>query len=222
MHVAVVGIDGSGKSSFVQVLAAALQRRGKTVSIKKWFRDPAFREIATQFNATSTMTPEVLAGLHASSTLALLQQSEREQADVFLWDRYIYSAYSSCVARGASRELMRKIVAMFPAPELTIHFLADPRVCFERIEKRGGITFYESGLDRLFRGRCPEAQRRFDAREFPRELVQQVFIDTMTDWNALLGEITDPARTKVLKDFDLRDAEAEAARIVQALFPGPG
>jgi len=220
MHVAIVGIDGSGKSSFARVLALALKQAGKSVSLMEWFRDTKFRNIAIRFNVNEAMTPEVLAALHASSMLALFQQAEQEPADVYLWDRYIYSSYASCTVRGAARELMRSIVDLFPTPKLTILFLADPRTCFRRItEGRDSVRFYECGLDRLFRGRCQEAHRRFDAQEIPQKLIEEVFINTMTEWNIRLQEIIDPETTLIFEDFDLSNAQTEADRIIGLLFP---
>lgn len=220
MHVAIEGIDGSGKTSFAHVLAAAFERAGKSVSLMDWFRDTAFRDIATRFNLNEKMTPEVLAAVQASSTLALLQRTEREPADVYLWDRYIYSSYASCTVRGADRALMRDIVELFPTPTLTILFVADPHTCYHRIaDKRNGVRFYECGLDRLFRGRRREAQQRFEAQQISSTLVEEVFVDTMTEWNVRLQEIVPSEATVVLKDFDLSEAEAEANRIVERLFP---
>ncbi len=205
--IAVVGIDGSGKSTFVEILRQSFEDRQLKVNLCDWFRDPQIRDLATCFNETNTMTPAVLAALHAGATLAQVQAQQTIDADIILWDRYVYSSYASCRLRGAPVNLMERLVAAFPVPDLVIHFVADPLICFERIKARGNpLRFYESGLDRLFRGRAQEAHQRFDADGFSEKLVQEVFIETMAEWNQRLTEIIPKHRCLRLQNFNLSDA----------------
>lgn len=216
--IAVVGIDGSGKSTFVGILDKALKAKGWQVRLIDWFRDPAFRSLAICFNDTGTMTPEVLAALHAGSALALLQRANRDPAQIVLWDRYVYSSYASCCVRGAPPTLMRRLVAEFPEPDLTIHIVGEPRLCFQRIGSRGNrLRYYESGLDRLFRGRVSVAHTRFDSDDVPSRLVEEVFVETMREWNAKLHEIIPAEKCLRLVEFDLKDAEAICDQVLKRL-----
>ncbi|GAF05486.1 dTMP kinase [Saccharicrinis fermentans] len=149
-HIVFEGIDGSGKSSLINMVSEFLGDRN--VKIINWFKNQKIRDIANVYNLSGKMTPDILLAIHASHTLSLLNEIKDHTDYIFLWDRYIYSSYASVVARGGETELASEVVRHFPKPNLVIYIKNQPEISYNRVLNRGEITFYEAGLDIIYRG----------------------------------------------------------------------
>lgn len=207
-HIVIEGIDGSGKSSLATILGDRLNSNGLGTRIIPWFKDKGFREIANIFNLSGAMTPEVLASIHSTYTLTAYREAEADSCvSVVIWDRYIYSSYCSTVLRGMKRTVARDMLEGFQRPDLVIALKSDPRLCYDRVKSRGGVTFFEAGLDRIYRAeRLSEALEAFNTGQVDENLVQASFVDIMSGWNELLVEAL-PDDALVIEDFDLSNAD---------------
>jgi dTMP kinase len=151
--VALVGIDGSGKTTQAHVLAAALARRGLPA---RYRRNAGGRRWFGRLAATlGRRDGEHLLGrrvmLLVESVLrwlAILRTLLRRAVtgEVAVMDRYDVCQYASIRARAATprperinraERRARLAYGLFPKPDVTFLLLVDPAVAYERIERRG-------------------------------------------------------------------------------------
>lgn len=145
--VALIGIDGSGKTTQAHVLADQLAADGlpaiyrRNAGGRRWFG-----RLAT---ALGRRDGEELLGrrlmLFVESLLrwlsilrTLLRRSVTREIAVM--DRYAVCQYASLRARGArpaAERRARLAYRLFPKPDVTFLLAVDPAVAYERIESRG-------------------------------------------------------------------------------------
>ena len=148
--VAFEGIDGSGKSTAVRHVAAALERRGFPVVATReetsgptgeWVR----RSIAERWDPVATAF--LFAADRARHTQEL--RAWLAQGKVVLCDRYIHStlAYQGVTLRGHVPDpaafLQRMHEGWAILPDHVLLFRADAARSVERTERRGSTTPYE-------------------------------------------------------------------------------
>ncbi|HEY7273720.1 MAG TPA: thymidylate kinase, partial [Actinoplanes sp.] len=145
--VALVGIDGSGKTTQAHLLAAALAEAGWPASYRRnaggrhWFG-----RVAT---ALGRRDAEDLLGRRLMLVvesllrwLAILRTMVRQAliGEIAIMDRYAVCQYASLRVRGASPAAERRArlaYRLFPPPDVTVLLAVDPEVAYERIEARG-------------------------------------------------------------------------------------
>jgi dTMP kinase len=145
--VALVGIDGSGKTTQAHLLADALVARGLPAAYRRnaggrhWFGRLAVR--------LGRRDAEDLLGRRAMlfvesvlRWLAILRTLLRRAVtrELTVMDRYAVCQYASLRARGAGRAAERRArlaYRFFPPPDVTVLLAVDPAVAYRRIEDRG-------------------------------------------------------------------------------------
>ncbi|RZU52439.1 thymidylate kinase [Krasilnikovia cinnamomea] len=145
--VALVGIDGSGKTTQARLLADTLRARGlratyrRNAGGRRWFG-----RLATAFGRRDA---EDLLGrrlmLFVESLLrwlAILDTRLRRRltGDIAVMDRYAVCQYASLRARGCGPRAERRArlaYRLFPKPDVTFLLAVDPAVAYDRIEARG-------------------------------------------------------------------------------------
>ncbi|MEU4419385.1 AAA family ATPase [Actinoplanes sp. NPDC024001] len=145
--IALVGADGSGKTTQAHRLAAELAAAGlpavyrRNAGGRHWVGRVAGlfgREDAEQLVGRRAMLciESVLRWLAIARTL-LRRALWR---DIAVMDRYAVCQYASLRARGArpaAERRARLAYRLFPRPDVTILLAVDPEVAHERIERRG-------------------------------------------------------------------------------------
>jgi dTMP kinase len=145
--VALVGIDGSGKTTQARLLAAELGRSGVPATYhqnaggRRWFG-----RLAERFGRTDAqdllgrrfmlLVESVLRWLAIAR--ALLRRAR--SGDVAVMDRYAVCQYASLRARGRGRwgeRLARAAYAVFPRPDVTFLLAVRPETAWQRVEDRG-------------------------------------------------------------------------------------
>ena len=170
-------------------------------------------------NAKGEMTPEVLCSLHLADLKINLSQACKSVESIVVWDRYIYSSATSIKLRGARPSTWRIILDEFPRPDLVILLSSNAELCYERIKGRGGVTFFECGLDMFYRGsRLPDAIAAFESGRVCQDLQKASFINFMTDWNDSLLELTKDENRIILRDFHLNDFENVIDGIIDSIM----
>lgn len=148
--IALVGIDGSGKTTQAQRLAAWLAESGTPARYalnaggRRWlsrFAHGLGQSNAQQLFGVSGMlvAESVLRGLAISSALLRAHLSNA----VAVMDRYSFCQYASirahCVwsGQGKGEQLARCAYRIFPRPDVTFLLAVDPAEAYRRIELRG-------------------------------------------------------------------------------------
>jgi dTMP kinase len=145
--VALIGIDGSGKTTQARLLAAELGRSGVPATYhqnaggRRWFG-----RLAERFGRTDAqdllgrrlmlLIESVLRWLAIAR--ALLRRAR--SGDVAVMDRYAACQYASLRARGRGRageRLARAAYAVFPRPDVTFLLAVRPETAWQRVEARG-------------------------------------------------------------------------------------
>jgi dTMP kinase len=143
--IALVGIDGSGKTTQAHLLAAWLTVSGipaaywQNAGGRRWFGRLAHRfgrpDAQALLGRRLMLTVEaVLRWLAIARALVWSRLTGR----VAVMDRYAPCQYASIRAHGAGRErLARLAYRLFPPPEVTFFLAVPPEEAYRRIELRG-------------------------------------------------------------------------------------
>jgi dTMP kinase len=147
----VEGIDGSGKSTQLDLLSKWLIGQGYCVAFSEWNSSPLVKEITKKGKKQHMLTPTSFSLIHAAD---LADRMERQilpalkAGAIVLADRYIYTAFGRDVARGVSPSWVRKVYAFAVRPTVAFYFRVPLEESLKRIlEGRPQLKYYEAGLD---------------------------------------------------------------------------
>jgi len=143
------GIDGSGTTTQMHLLADALTARSISCATTAEPTDgPIGRTIRAILRGELAVDPTTVAWLFAADRNEHLYGadgilSKLAKGDIVISDRYVLSslAYQGTTC---GMRLPIQLNRHFPAPGLTILFDIDPRVSLERIASRNSIDIYET------------------------------------------------------------------------------
>lgn len=156
VHVAIEGLDGSGKSTLIAGLAGRLAGRFQVREFR--LPDPAafagsdlLRVLAKESPPPS---PEVLALGFAANRLASYELTlapwlEAVPDRIALSHRYVLSGLAYQSADGVPLPWLLTLNERVPRPDLTIFIDTDPSVCEERIGNRHHAELFENQFARI-------------------------------------------------------------------------
>src|SRR5579885_3831737 len=149
--IAVEGIDGSGKSTQLQLLARWLRARGYPVHFTEWNSSRMVRNAMRRGKRKNLLTPTTFCLLHAVDfadrfTYQILPPLKGGM--IVLADRYVYTTFARDVARGVHPGWVRSVYNFAPRPDLTLYFRVPIEVSLERLlAGRAKLKYHEAGMD---------------------------------------------------------------------------
>jgi dTMP kinase len=174
----VEGVDGSGKSTQIELLRRWLVSEGYTVFFSEWNSSPLVKQTTRRGKKKHLLTPTTFSLLHATD---FADRTERQiipplkAGAIVLADRYIYTAFARDVARGVPPDWVRNLYDFAVKPTMAFYFQVPLDVAIGRIlGGRAELKYYEAGMDL---GLSPDIRESF--RQFQGEIMKHY--DSMVD-----------------------------------------
>jgi dTMP kinase len=200
----VEGIDGSGKTTQLELLAKWLAAAGHRVFVTEWNSSMLVKTATKAGKKKNLLTPMTFSLLHATDFADRLTYKivpPLKAGMIVLADRYAYTAFARDVARGVDREWVRDIYEFAVRPDLTLYFRVPIEVSIERLMARQRkLKFYEAGMDMGWSADPVESFRLFQRR-------------VLTEYETLVGEFG-------LRVVDAVGSISDQQRTVRALVAG--
>jgi dTMP kinase len=167
----VEGIDGSGKTTQLALLAKWLIAEGHRVFVTEWNSSALVKAATKTGKKKNALTPMTFSLLHATDFADRLLYKiipPLKAGMIVLADRYTYTAFARDVTRGVDRQWVRELYSFAVRPDLALYFRVPIDVSVDRLlARRVKLKFYEAGMDlgwstnpvesfRLFQGKVLE------------------------------------------------------------------
>lgn len=190
----VEGIDGSGKSTQIDLLHKWLVSQGYLVVFSEWNSSPIVKATTSRGKNKRLLSPMSFSLIHAADFASRVHMQIRpalEAGAIVLADRYVYTAYARDGVRGCDREWLRKLYSFAPEPTLAFYFDVPLDEAMQRIlEGRPALKWYEAGMDMNFSEDIYESFRLFQGRireEYDR-IVQEFGLERMDATQLLIRQ----------------------------------
>ncbi len=148
--IAIEGTDGVGRSTQIRLLREWLEVRGYGVIETGWTRSQLMAptiEIAKGSNTLNKLTFTLLYACDFADRLEKEIIPALKAGFIVLADRYVYTAIARAGVRGIDREWIRRLYGYAIAPHLIFYLKIDPDTLARRVLERGGMDYWESGMD---------------------------------------------------------------------------
>jgi dTMP kinase len=219
----VEGIDGSGKTTQLGLLAKWLSAAGHRVFVTEWNSSALVKAATKTGKKKNALTPMTFSLLHATDFADRLLYSiipPLKAGMIVLADRYAYTAFARDTTRGVDPRWVRELYSFAVRPDLAVYFRVPIEVSVDRLlARRVKLKFYEAGMDMGWSTSPVESFRMFQGRvleEYDR-LVKEFGLDVI-DASGSITEQQRAFRKLVTKHLAgaAEEAEAETAETVDA------
>ncbi|MGD9496831.1 MAG: dTMP kinase [Armatimonadota bacterium] len=163
----VEGIDGSGKSTQIDLLHKWVLAQGYSTFFSEWNSSPLVKRTTSRGKNKRLLTPLTFSLIHATD---FADRTERniipplKAGAAVMADRYIYTAFARDVARGCDPQWVREVYSFAVKPTVALFFRVPLEVALDRIlTGRPELKWYEAGLDLGLADDPYESFRRFQA-----------------------------------------------------------
>src|SRR6201986_833012 len=164
----VEGIDGSGKSTQLQLAMRYLQAKGYQPFFTEWNSADLVKAVTKKGKKKMSLTPMTFSLLHATDFAPRLVHSilpPLKAGMIVLADRYVYTAFARDVVRGCDRDWVRRVYQFAPRPDRAFYFNVPIDVSISRVlSGRAKIKDYEAGMDLKLAAEPVESFRIFQSR----------------------------------------------------------
>jgi dTMP kinase len=146
----VEGVDGSGKSTQLDLLRNWLEAKGKSVIFTEWNSSKLISKTIKRAKRSNSLIPVTFSILHATDFADRLENiiiPALKAGLIVLADRYCFTAFARDVARGVDKEWVRNLYGFAIQPDGTFYFQVPVEVSLERINNSRAPGYYESGMD---------------------------------------------------------------------------
>ncbi len=203
----VEGIDGSGKSTQIDLLFKWLQSQGYSVYFSEWNSSALVKSTTKRAKKRKLFTP---------TTFSLLQCTDfadRWENRIFpmlkagaivLADRYAFTAFGRDVARGVDREWVRNLYDFAMQPDIALYFRVPLDVAVQRITSaRAKLKFYEAGMDLNL------SESRIESFSLFQERILNEYDNMVNEFNLTVvdGNLTVQAQQRLVREIVKRELE---------------
>jgi len=147
----VEGIDGSGKSTQLDLLHKWLVSQGYLVVFSEWNSSAIVKSTTKRGKKRHLLSPMSFSMIHAADFASRVHGQilpALEAGAVVLADRYVYTAFARDGVRGVNAEWIRHLYSFAVRPTLAFYFDVPLQEAISRIsEGRPELKYYEAGLD---------------------------------------------------------------------------
>lgn len=131
MIVVLEGIDNCGKTTISELLAQHFKEIGHTVSISKELTTNV-GSIIKNASKTSPLSPIMKTFLFAADRQLRLEEMEKGEYDVLIFDRYLYSAIAYREAEGLDGRWVREVNRFIPPFDIGFYIDISPEESIRR------------------------------------------------------------------------------------------
>ncbi len=144
------GIDGSGKSTQIELLYSWLKSKNADVILTQWNSSELIANTTKKAKKKNLLSGRTFSLLHAVDFADRLERTIKpalKAGFIVLADRYVYTAFARDVAREVDPKWVRNLYGFAIKPDLTFYFDVSPRDSLERICSNRQPGYYEAGMD---------------------------------------------------------------------------
>lgn len=149
--IVVEGIDGSGKSTQIDLLYKWLLALGKSVFFTEWNSSSLVKSTTSLGKKQKAFTPTTFSLLQSTDFADRWENFIRpilKAGGIVLADRYAFTAFARDVARGVDSGWVRNLYSFAMQPDIAFYFQVPLDIAVERItSSRSKLKYYEAGMD---------------------------------------------------------------------------
>lgn len=149
--IVVEGIDGSGKSTQIDLIYKWLSEKGRSVYFSKWNSSPLVKSTTKMGKKEKAFTPTTFSLIQAADFADRWENQflpMLKAGVIVLSDRYAFTGFARDVVRGVDRKWVRNLYSFAFQPDLILYFKVPLDDAVERITSaRSKIKYYEAGMD---------------------------------------------------------------------------
>jgi dTMP kinase len=164
----VEGIDGSGKSTQLQLLQKWLLNSKYRIFYTEWNSSALVKDTIRRGKKKNLLTPTTFSILHATDFADRLMHliiPPLKAGMIVCADRYIYTAFARDVVRGVHPEWVRNLYGFAVKPDIALYFKVPIDVSLSRIlNGRISLKFHEAGMDLGLSEDPKESYRLFQSK----------------------------------------------------------
>ena len=147
----VEGVDGSGKSTQLDLLSKWLVSQGYVVVFSEWNSSPIVKSTTRRGKKRRLLSPVSFSLIHAADFADRIYAQilpALQAGAVVVADRYVYTAFARDAVRGLNGTWLRKLYSFAVKPTLAFYFDVPLAEAVRRItDGRPSFKYYEAGLD---------------------------------------------------------------------------
>lgn len=148
--ICVEGIDGSGKSTQIELLHSWLKNSKIDTILTQWNSSELISNTTKKAKKKNLLSGRTFSLLHAVDFADRLERTIKpalKAGFVVLADRYVYTAFARDVAREVEPRWVRNMYSFAIKPDITFYFEVSPKDSLERICSNRQPKYYEAGMD---------------------------------------------------------------------------
>jgi dTMP kinase len=190
----VEGIDGSGKSTQLDLLHKWLASRGYLVVFSEWNSSPIVKGTTRRGKRRRLLSPMSFSLIHAADFASRIHGQilpALQAGAVVLADRYVFTAFARDAVRGVDRGYLRDLYSFAVKPTLAFYYDVPLDEAVRRImDGRPSLKYYEAGQDMDLADDPAESFRIYQAliqKEYER-MVEEFGLVRMTATDLLIKQ----------------------------------